>query len=65
MTKINNEKKSTMKCGEHDQDGRVGECKTLPLSTNQSKMHIHAEQFSLNTANSWRLTERLLQNQGC
>ena len=65
MTKINNEKKSTMKYGAHDQDGRAGECKTLPPSMSQSKIHVHAEQYSLKTANSWRLTESLLRTQGC
>lgn len=58
-------KKSTMKYGEHDQDGRAGECKTLPPSMSRSKIHVHAEQCSLKTANSWRLTESLLRNQGC
>ena len=65
MTKINDEKKSTMKYGAQDQDGRAGECKTLPPSMSQSKIHVHAEQYSLKTANSWRLTESLLRTQGC
>ena len=54
-----------MKYGAHDQDGRAGECKTLPPSMSQSKIHVHAEQYSLKTANSWRLTESLLRTQGC